>query len=142
MTGTTVTILVVEDDKVDRMAIRRALRELRIANPVVEAAHGIEALDHLRGENGREQIHAPCIVLLDLKMPRMGGIEFLEVIRSDPALRRTVVFVMTTSANEEDRMQAFDKNVAGYILKQRVGEEFLEAISMLEHYWRVVQLPD
>ena len=81
-------------------------------------------------------------MLLDLKMPRMGGIEFLDVIRSDPALRRLVVFVMTTSANEEDRMQAFDKNVAGYILKQRVGEEFLEAISMLEHYWRVVQLPD
>jgi CheY-like chemotaxis protein len=142
MTGKTVTILLVEDDKVDRMAIRRALRNLKIANPVVEANHGIEALEYLRGEAGREKVESPCLILLDLKMPRMGGIEFLEVLRSDPALRRLVVFVMTTSSNEEDRMQAYDRNIAGYIVKERIGHEFIEAISMLAHYWRVIQLPD
>jgi len=142
MTGNTVTILLVEDDVVDRMAIRRALRELKIVNPVVEATHGIEALDHLRGDNGRTKLPWPCLILLDLKMPRMGGLEFLEVLRSDPELRRLVVFVMTTSSTDEDRMRAYDKNIAGYILKERVGQEFIEAISMLEHYWRVIQLPD
>ncbi len=142
MTGATVNILLVDDDKVDRMAVRRSFRELKIANPVIEASNGIEALERLRGENGYEQVPSPCLILLDLNMPRMGGIEFLEVLRSDPALRRMVVFVMTTSAAEEDRMQAYDKNVAGYILKQRLGQDFIELIGMLELYWRVVQFPD
>lgn len=142
MNGNTVTILVVDDDKVDRMAIRRSFRDLKIANPVIEAGNGIEALEHLRGENGCEKVPSPCLILLDLNMPRMGGIEFLEVLRSDPSLHRLVVFVMTTSAAEEDRTQAYDKNVAGYILKQRVGQDFLELISMLQLYWRVIQFPD
>lgn len=142
MSGGTVTILLVDDDKVDRMAIRRSFRDLKIANPVVEAVNGIEALEYLRGDNGREKIPSPSLILLDLNMPRMGGIEFLEVLRSDPDLRRMVVFVMTTSAAEEDRMQAYDKHVAGYILKQRMGQDFVEGVCMLELYWRVIQFPD
>ncbi len=142
MTGATVNILLVDDDKVDRMAVKRSFRELKIANPVIEACNGIEALERLRGENGYEKVPSPCLILLDLNMPRMGGIEFLEVLRSDPLLHRMVVFVMTTSAAEEDRMQAYDKNVAGYILKQRLGQDFIELIGMLELYWRVVQFPD
>lgn len=142
MTGMTVTVLLVEDDKVDRMAVKRSFRDLRIANPVIEASNGIEALERLRGENGYEPVPAPYLILLDLNMPRMGGIEFLEVLRSDPSLHRSVVFVMTTSAAEEDRIKAYDKNVAGYVLKHCAGQSFLESISMLEHYWRVVQFPD
>ncbi len=142
MTGKTVTVLLVEDDKVDRMAIKRSFRDLRIANPVIEASNGIEALQRLRGENGYEQVPAPYLILLDLNMPRMGGLEFLEVLRSDPSLHRAVVFVMTTSAAEEDRIKAYDRNAAGYILKQCAGQEFLEAVSMLEHFWRIVQFPD
>lgn len=142
MTGSTVTILLVEDDRVDRMAIRRAFRDLKIANPVIEASDGIEALQRLRGENGFEKVASPCLMLLDLNMPRMGGIELLEVIRSDPALHRMIIFVMTTSSAEEDLLQAYDKNVAGYVVKHRVGQDFMEAISMLEMYWRVVQFPD
>ena len=141
MTAQTVTILLVEDDEVDRMAVRRSFRELKIANPIVEASDGMEALERLRGENGRDPVPLPCLILLDLNMPRMGGLEFLSVLRSDPALHRMIVFVMTTSAAEEDLLQAYDRNVAGYVLKQRFGQDFLDAISMLEAYWKVVQFP-
>ena len=136
-----VTILLVDDDKVDTMAVRRSFRELNITNPVIATRNGIEALECLRGENGREKVPSPCLVLLDLNMPRMGGIEFLGELRNDPALRRTLVFVMTTSEAEEDRMRAYDKNVAGYVLKHRPGQSFLDAIGMLQHYWRTIEFP-
>ena len=136
-----VTILLVDDDKVDTMAVRRSFRELNITNPVIATRNGIEALECLRGENGREKVPSPCLVLLDLNMPRMGGIEFLGELRNDPLLRRTLVFVMTTSEAEEDRMRAYDKNVAGYVLKHRPGQSFLDAIGMLQHYWRTIEFP-
>jgi CheY-like chemotaxis protein len=141
MNDNTVTILLVDDDKVDVMAVKRSFRALKIANPVLEARNGIEALERLRGQNGYEKMPSPCLVLLDLKMPCMGGIEFLEELRRDDELRGTVVFVMTTSSADDDRARAYDKNVAGYVLKHRPGQSFLEAISMLEHYWRVIEFP-
>lgn len=142
MTGNTLTILLVDDDKVDVMAVKRSFRELKIANPIIEAHNGIEALERLRGQNGYEKVPSPCLVLLDLNMPRMGGIEFLDQLRCDDALHSTLVFVMTTSGAEEDRARAYDMNVAGYVLKHRPGQSFLEAISMLEHYWRVIEFPN
>jgi CheY-like chemotaxis protein len=142
MNDNTVTILLVDDDRVDTMAVKRSFRDLKIANPIIEAHDGIAALERLRGQNGYEKVPSPCLVLLDLNMPRMGGIEFLEELRGDPDLRRTLVFVMTTSAAEEDRMRAFDRNVAGYVLKHRPGQTFLDSISMLEHYWRVIEFPN
>jgi CheY-like chemotaxis protein len=141
LTARTVTILLVDDDKVDTMAVKRSFRELKIANPVIEAHNGIEALKLLRGDNGHENVSEPLLILLDLNMPRMGGLEFLEELRRDPLLCRALVFVMTTSAAEEDRRLAYQKNVAGYVLKDRLGQSFLEAISMLEHYWRVIEFP-
>ncbi len=141
MTARTVTILLVDDDKVDAMAVKRSFRDLKIANPVIEAHNGIEALELLRGENGREKVPGPLLILLDLNMPRMGGIEFLEELRRDPLLSSALVFVMTTSAAEEDRILAYQKNVAGYVLKNRLGQSFLEAIGMLEHYWQVIEFP-
>jgi CheY-like chemotaxis protein len=138
----TVNILLVDDDEVDTKAVRRAFRDLKICNPVIEARDGIEALQHLRGTGGHEPIGHPCLVLLDLNMPRMGGLEFLAELRKDPTLSSTAVFVMTTSAAEEDRMRAYDHNVAGYLLKDSSGRSFLEAISMLEHYWRIVMFPE
>jgi CheY-like chemotaxis protein len=139
MTASMVTILLVDDDKVDAMAVKRSFRELKIGNPVIEAHTGIEALQHLRGENGYKKVSEPLLILLDLNMPRMGGIEFLEELRRDPVLHSTLVFVMTTSAAEEDRRLAYQKNVAGYVLKNRLEQSFLEAIGMLEHYWRVIE---
>lgn len=141
MIGETVRILLVEDDKVDTLAVKRSFRELKIANPVIEARNGIEALEYLRGDNKREKIAPPCLILLDLNMPCMNGIEFLEELRQDPSLRHHLVFIMTTSAAEEDRIRTYHYNVAGYILKERCGQNFIDAISMLEHYWRVIEFP-
>ena len=137
-----VTILIVDDDKVDVMAVQRSFRDLKIANPVVVASNGLEALDMLRGTNGHAKVPPPCLVMLDLNMPLMGGIEFLAELRRDPDLHRTVVFVMTTSTADEDRIKAYNHNVSGYVLKYRPGQTFLEAIGMLEAYWRVVVFPD
>ena len=138
----TVNILLVEDDEVDVMAIKRAFRELKIANPLFEARDGVEALEMLRGTAGREPIMHPLLILLDLNMPRMGGLEFLDELRKDPDLHRSMVFVMTTSAAEEDRVRAYNHNIAGYVLKHSPGRTFMDAIAMLEHYWRVVEFPD
>jgi CheY-like chemotaxis protein len=135
------TILVVDDDLVDRMAVQRSFKSLKIANPIIEACDGIEALERLRGENGQEKVQPPVLVLLDLNMPRMGGIEFLEHVRSDPILHSTLIFVFTTSLAKDDRVQAYTKNVAGYVSKQRPGQSFLDAIRMLEHYWRIIEFP-
>ncbi len=136
------TILLVDDDAVDVMAIRRAFKTLRINNHLVTAGDGIEALDRLRGTNGLTKVPRPHIVLLDLNMPRMGGVEFLGELRQDPDLCRTIVFVMTTSAASEDRVRAYQLNIAGYLLKQYSGRSFVDAIGMLRHYWSVVQLPN
>lgn len=137
-----VNILLVEDDDVDVMAVKRSFRELRIANPLFEARDGVEALEQLRGKPGTPPIPSPLIILLDLNMPRMNGIEFLVEIRKDPQLHSSVVFVMTTSSDENDRVRAYNYNVAGYVLKHNPGRSFIDAVSMLEHYWRIVELPN
>jgi CheY-like chemotaxis protein len=137
-----VSILLVEDDEVDVMAVKRALRDLKVANPLFHAKDGIEALEILRGENGRELIPRPYLILLDLNLPRMNGLEFLKELRQDPDLHRSIVFVMTTSAADEDRFRAYDQNVAGYVLKHNPGRTFLDPVMMLEHYWRVIVFPE
>tara|TARA_R110002167_G_scaffold158073_4_gene353207 strand:+ start:615 stop:1043 length:429 start_codon:yes stop_codon:yes gene_type:complete len=136
-----VTFLLVEDDDVDVMAIRRAFDRLKIANPLVVASNGYEALASLRGEDGAEKVERPYIVLLDLNMPQMNGIEFLDVLRHDPDLDTAIVFVLTTSDDDKDRVSAYKRHVAGYIVKSRAEESFLDAIAMIKHYWRVVELP-
>jgi len=136
-----ITILLVDDDDVDMKGVRRSFRDLKITNRVVEARDGIEALTHLRGEEGNPRIAPPYLVLLDLNMPRMGGIEFLAELRSDPSLRRTLVFVLTTSSAEDDRKKAYEKNVAGYILKHRPGHTFTDTMTMLDRYWSGIEFP-
>lgn len=136
-----VAILLVEDDSVDQEAIRRALKNLRIANPLVVAENGLEALHVLRG-NHHDGLERPHLVLLDLNMPRMNGHEFLQEIRQDKNLRDTVIFVLTTSSNEKDMVAAYEKNIAGYIVKGQIEEGFIGAINMLDSYWRVVVLPN
>jgi CheY-like chemotaxis protein len=140
--ASTATILLVDDDKVDAIAVRRSFQQLQITNPVTVALNGIEALEYLRGANGREKIASPYLILLDLNMPSMGGIEFLGELRRDPLLRHSLVIVVTASSAEEDRVRAYDKNIAGYVMKHRAGESFLESINMLEDYWRIIEFPN
>jgi CheY-like chemotaxis protein len=137
-----ITVMVVDDDSIDRMAIHRSFKKLQLANPIIEASDGIEALEQLRGQNGRKRPQGRFVVLLDLNMPRMGGIEFLEEIRNDPELRPTLIFVLTTSKAQADRIRAYAKNIAGYVLKQAAGQSFLESIETLSRYWRTIELPD
>lgn len=137
-----VNILLVDDDELDVKAVKRAFRDLRIANPLFEARDGVEALEVLRGSGDRPAMPSPRMVLLDLNMPRMGGLEFLTELRQDPELRRTIVFVMTTSSAEEDRVRAYDLNVAGYVLKHSPGRSFIDTVSTLEHYWRIIEMPE
>lgn len=134
-------ILVVDDDDVDAEGLERALIEAKIANPQYRARDGIEALDMLRGTNGKKPIPRPYIILLDLKMPRMDGFKFLDEVRADPHLRKSVVFILTTSQDEQDNLTAYEKHVAGYVAKSKAGEDFSNLVVMLDHYWRIVELP-
>ncbi|HEX8385349.1 MAG TPA: response regulator [Rubricoccaceae bacterium] len=136
-----VTLLLIEDDHVDAEAILRAFRREKIANPFVVVRDGVDALAALRGEPGAPPVPRPLIVLLDINMPRMNGLEFLRALRADPALRRTIVFVLTTSDREEDKMEAYNGNVAGYIVKNRAGEDFLRVVQLLRAFWRIVEFP-
>lgn len=136
-----VTLFLVDDDEVSVMAVSRALKKLRIVNPLVTAKDGLEALEILRGENGRERLRAPYLVLLDINMPRMGGFEFLEVVRDDPELSRMVVFVLTTSSDDEDIETAYQYHVAGYVVKSDAERTLQQAIEMIDSYWRIVELP-
>jgi CheY-like chemotaxis protein len=136
------SILLVEDDEIDYKTVQRTFRDLKIANPLHRAHDGIEALEKLRGTPEHPALPKPVIILLDLNMPRMSGLEFLTELRQDEALKRSIVFVMTTSSAEEDVAMAYSHNVAGYILKHNPAETFISAMCMLEHYWRVVELPE
>ena len=131
-------ILLVEDDDVDVMNVQRAFKKNNIANPLFVAANGLEALEHLRqGKVPRER----RIILLDLNMPRMNGIEFLRELRSDPELKPTPVIVLTTSNDERDRIEAYNLNVAGYLLKPVTFSNFSEVMATLNKYWALVELP-
>ncbi len=136
------SILLVEDDEGDAKAALRGFRKARIANPVHRAVDGVDALNVLRGKGGRNQIPSPHIIVTDIQMPRMDGIGLIEEIRRDPYLKRSVVFVLTTSKSDEDKFRAYDLNVAGYIVKEAAGRDFLKLVEMLGAYWRVVELPD
>lgn len=138
-----VSILLVEDDNVDVMNVQRAFRKNNITYPLSVAFNGVEALNMLRGLNGKAKLNpVPRIILLDINMPKMNGIEFLRELRNDPELHSISVFIMTTSNDEQDKLEAYELNVAGYILKPLSFEKFVNAISILNNYWRLCELPD
>ena len=132
-------ILLVDDDEVDIMNVQRAFQKNKIMNPLNVAKNGVEALEMLRGENAGEAIPRPGIILLDINMPRMGGIEFLENLRADEQLKSICVFVMTTSSEQQDKVAAYDLNVAGYILKPLSFDSFVNATSILNSYWALCE---
>jgi len=136
-----VSILMVEDDDIDAMAIARAFKKLKLLNPLIRATDGLNALEYLRGTKDRDPIQRPYVLLLDINMPRMNGLELLEEIRNDPNLKDTPIFILTTSKAEEDMIAAHNYNVAGYIVKSDVADGFIRVIELLDSYWRVVTLP-
>lgn len=130
-------ILLVEDDQVDAMTVRRALKELQVANPLVHREHGEAALEYLQNpENER-----PCLILLDLNMPIMGGVEFLEAVKSLPVLKRIPVVVLTTSAEQQDKCRSFDLGIAGYMRKPVDYRRFVEAMRAIDRYWTLSEAP-
>lgn len=135
-----ISILHVEDDSVDSMVMQRALKKCEISHTLFQARNGIEALDMLRGSNGKEQIPRPKIILLDLNMPKMNGIEFLRELRNDANLKSISVFVMTTSDDENDRTDAYNLNVAGYMIKPISLESYTTVVATLNEYWKLNQL--
>jgi CheY-like chemotaxis protein len=141
MSEKTVNILLVEDDEVDVMNVKRAFQKNNLTNPMHHAGNGIEALNLLRGTENQPPIPIPRIILLDLNMPRMGGIEFLHELRKDELLRNISVFVMTTSNEDKDKVDAYNLNVAGYILKPLSMENFVSAVSILKNYWTLCEYP-
>lgn len=135
-----IRVLLVDDDEVDVRAVRRAFAKMGVDHPIHVAADGIEALRVLRGE-GCEPLAQPLLILLDLNMPRMNGVEFLRELRSDPQLASAVVFVLTSSKDELQKRAAYDYHVAGYVIKSDLSEDFCRLASMLREYWRLVELP-
>ena len=138
MASQQLNILLVEDDEVDVMTVKRAFQKNHITNPLFIAGDGIEALEALRGDalpKGRR------LVLLDLNMPRMNGIEFLQELRKDPELNSTPVVVLTTSNDDQDKVQAYNMNVAGYLLKPVTFQNFCDVMVALNKYWSIVELP-
>lgn len=140
--GAEITLLLIEDDDIDAEGIQRAFAKLKLTNPIIRAIDGIEALEYLRGTNGKEKLKKPYFILLDLNMPRMSGLEFLDEIRSDAELKNSVVLVLTTSSADQDQAAAYDKHVAGYIVKSDIQNSFLAVVEMLNCYWTLVSLPE
>jgi CheY-like chemotaxis protein len=136
-----INILLVDDDDGDAQAVQRAFLKARIANPIHRAIDGVDALGILRGTSGKPELPSPRLLLVDLNMPRMNGIELVTILRADEELRQLIVFILTTSKRDEDMLAAYNLNVAGYIVKEKAGEDFLQLCGLVEGYWRVVELP-
>ena len=134
-TSREVNILVVEDDEIDVKALLMAFKKLKIANPVTVAKDGIEGWEAL------QSLARPYLLILDINMPRMNGIELLGKIRATEKYHDSIVFVLTTSTDDKDKFEAYNLNVAGYMLKSDMGTSFIRAIEMVEQYWKVVEFP-
>ena len=131
-------ILLVEDDNVDATMVRRALKDLNVPNGIIHQLDGKDALKYLRSSDNKKR---PCVILLDLNMPGMNGIDFLKIIKNDDELKQIPVIVLTTSKNDQDKMNSFEFSAAGYIIKSADYKEFVEALKILNLYWTLSELP-
>jgi CheY-like chemotaxis protein len=129
--------MLIEDSDTDVMIFRRAIKELKVTNPVMHKTDGQAALESLRNDSDNR----PCVIVLDLNMPNMNGIEFLKIVKNDDVLRQIPVIVMTTSEDERDKLKSYEFSVAGYIVKPTEYKEFLEAIRTLDSYWTLSEMP-
>lgn len=138
-----INILLVEDDEVDVMNVQRAFKKNKIVNPLYIAENGLEALAMLRSQDGKNPIVPPFrrLILLDLNMPKMNGLEFLQQLRADSQLKSTPVVVLTTSDEDRDRLEAYNLNVAGYLLKPVTFSNFDQIMITLTNYWTLSEMP-
>ena len=130
-------ILLVEDDNVDVMTVKRALKDLKVLNQLVPVSNGEEAIEYLKKENTSK----PCFVLLDLNMPKMNGAEFLKTVKADKTLKKIPVVILTTSNSEQDVIESFELGAAGFMVKSVDYEKFVETIQAIERYWTLSKLP-
>ena len=130
-------ILLVEDDQVDTMTVIRALKEIHVTNRLVHVENGEEAISYLRDPESEK----PCIILLDLNMPIMNGIEFLHVVKRDDYLKRIPVVVLTTSEEQQDKVNSFNMGVAGYMAKPVDYRQFVEVMRSIDAYWTISEMP-
>lgn len=131
-------ILLVEDDAVDAMTVKRAFKDLHVSNCIVVKGNGEEALQYLRDQSTPR----PCIIILDLNMPKMNGIELLRALKQDQRLRRIPAIVLTTSKGEQDRFQTFDMSAAGYMIKPVAYPQFVEVVRNINLYWTLSELAE
>ena len=131
-------ILLAEDDAVDQETVRRALKDIKVTNRLQVVSNGEEALNHLRNEANER----PCVILLDLKMPKMDGVEFLREAKKDEKLKILPVVVLTTSKEEQDKVESFRLGVAGYMLKPVDYKQFVEVVKTIDLYWTLSEIPD
>ena len=130
-------ILLVEDDQVDTMTVIRALKDIHVTNPLVQQENGEDALNYLRDSNNEK----PCIILLDLNMPIMNGVEFLQVLKNDDQLKGNPVVVLTTSEEQQDKVNSFNLGVAGYMAKPVDYRQFVEVMRSIDTYWTISEMP-
>jgi len=130
-------VLLVEDDAIDMMTVRRAFRDLKLNNPLSHATNGEEALAYLRNPANA----TPCVILLDLNMPRMNGVELMKTVKADPSLKKIPIVVLTTSRDDRDIVDSYKLSAAGYIVKPVDYKKFVEAIKTIDVYWTISELP-
>jgi len=130
-------ILLLEDDTVDAMTVKRALKEIKVTNPLVRVSNGEEGLVYLRDETKPK----PCVILLDLNMPKMNGMEFLKVIKAHPELKTIPIIVLTTSREKRDVLESFELGAAGYMVKPVDYSKFVETLGSIMMYWSTSELP-
>jgi len=130
-------ILLVEDDSVDAMTVKRIFTELKAKNQLVHVVDGEEALKYLRDGKNKK----PCVILLDLNMPKMNGIELLRILKADDDFRSIPVIVLTTSREDQDKIESFKLGIAGYILKTVDYKRFATIMEVMDMYWSLSELP-
>ncbi|HHF7367705.1 TPA: response regulator [Legionella bozemanae] len=139
----TINFMLVDDDEIDIKDIQRTFKKNNINNPLHVATNGVDALNKLLGINGEKKLKpTPKIIILDINMPKMNGIEFMKNIRTNKKLKSLLVFILTTSNSEKDKIDAYNLNAAGYIVKPFQVSEFMEMISSLHHYWNLLEFPN
>ncbi|MDA9343473.1 response regulator [Algibacter sp.] len=128
-------ILLLEDDMIEVMKLNRTISSLKLNHKIIEASNGEEALKLLEKKD-----ELPDIILLDLNMPKINGIEFLDILKKDPILKNIPTIILTTSGNQKDLSECYEIGIAGYILKPLKYEDYVSKIEKVLAYWSINEL--